>query len=277
MLRIALVQQKAGEDRQENVRRGLAALEEAAKAGARLVCFAELAFDRFVPQVRAEGDPAERAEPVPGPVTEAFAARAKELGVVVVLNLYERTSEGTYDASPVIDTDGRLLGVTRMIHITQYEHFYEQDYYTPGDRGAPVYDTAVGKVGVAICYDRHFPEYMRALALAGADLVVVPQAGSLGEWPEGLYEAELQVAAFQNGYFTALCNRVGEEDQLVFAGESFVCAPDGRVIARAPAGEETILYADVELSDTARSHARKLFLQHRRPGLYARWLEPPRD
>ncbi len=277
MLRIALVQQKAGEDRQENVRRGLAALEEAAKAGARLVCFAELAFDRFFPQVRAEGDPAERAEPVPGPVTEAFAARAKELGVVVVLNLYERTSEGTYDASPVIDTDGRLLGVTRMIHITQYEHFYEQDYYTPGDRGAPVYDTAVGKVGVAICYDRHFPEYMRALALAGADLVVVPQAGSLGEWPEGLYEAELQVAAFQNGYFTALCNRVGEEDQLVFAGESFVCAPDGRVIARAPAGEETILYADVELSDTARSHARKLFLQHRRPGLYARWLEPPRD
>ena len=210
-------------------------------------------------------------------MTEAFAARAKELGVVVVLNLYERTSEGTYDASPVIDTDGRLLGVTRMIHITQYEHFYEQDYYTPGDRGAPVYDTAVGKVGVAICYDRHFPEYMRALALAGADLVVVPQAGSLGEWPEGLYEAELQVAAFQNGYFTALCNRVGEEDQLVFAGESFVCAPDGRVIARAPAGEETILYADVELSDTARSHARKLFLQHRRPGLYARWLEPPRD
>ncbi len=277
MLRIALVQQKAGEDRQENVRRGLAALEEAAKAGARLVCFAELAFDRFFPQVRAEGDPAERAEPVPGPVTEAFAVRAKELGVVVVLNLYERTSEGTYDASPVIDTDGRLLGVTRMIHITQYEHFYEQDYYTPGDRGAPVYDTAVGKVGVAICYDRHFPEYMRALALAGADLVVVPQAGSLGEWPEGLYEAEMQVAAFQNGYFTALCNRVGKEEQLVFAGESFVCAPDGRVIARAPAGEETILYADVELSETARSHARKLFLQHRRPGLYARWLEPPRD
>ena len=273
-MRIALIQQKAGMDRQENVRRGLAALDEAAAAGARLVCFAELAFDRFFPQERAEGDPADRAETVPGPLTETFAERARELGVVVVLNLYERTPDGTFDSSPVLDADGRLLGVTRMVHITQYEHFYEQDYYTPGDRGAPVYETAVGRLGVAICYDRHFPEYMRALALAGADLVVVPQAGSVGEWPEGLYEAELQVAAFQNGYFTALCNRVGEEEHLVFAGESFVCAPDGRVIARAPAGEEAILYAEVDLTETARSHARNLFLKHRRPGLYPRWLGP---
>jgi N-carbamoylputrescine amidase len=73
-----------------------------------------------------------------------------------------------------------------------------------------------GRLGVAICYDRHYPEYMRALAIAGADLVVVPQAGVAGEWPEGLYEAEMQVAAFQNGYYTALCNRVGKEDQLAF-------------------------------------------------------------
>ena len=96
-----------------------------------------------------------------------------------------------------------------MVHITDYACFHEQGYYTPGDTGAPVYPTRAGRIGVAICYDRHYPEYMRALAVAGADLVVVPQAGAVGEWPDGLYEAEMRVAAFQNGYHVALCNRVG--------------------------------------------------------------------
>ena len=129
-----------------------------------------------------------------------------------------------------------------------------------------------GKIGVAICYDRHFPEYMRALALDGADLVVVPQAGAVGEWPEGLYEGEMRVAAFHNGYFIALCNRVGQEDCLDFAGESFVCDPDGTVIARASQGSDEILYADIDLAAIARSHARELFLRHRRPELYAAWV-----
>jgi N-carbamoylputrescine amidase len=161
-----------------------------------------------------------------------------------------------------------------MIHITEYDCFHEQGYYTPGDTGAPVYRTRAGNIGVAICYDRHYPEYMRALALAGADLVVVPQAGAIGEWPDGLYEAEMQVAAFQNGYFVALCNRVGAEDCITFGGESYVCAPDGRVIARAPAMEDMILTADLELSTTRDSHAHRLFLQHRRPELYGAWLSP---
>jgi N-carbamoylputrescine amidase len=113
---------------------------------------------------------------------------------------------------------------------------------------------------------------MRALALAGAELVVVPQAGAVGEWPDGLYEAELRVAAFQNGYFTALCNRVGAEECLDFAGQSFVCAPDGRVVASAPEGEDYILYADLDLAEVADSHARKLFLKDRRPELYSDWL-----
>ena len=138
--------------------------------------------------------------------------------------------------------------------------------------GVPVFDTAAGRVGVAICYDRHYPEYMRALAVKGAELVVVPQAGAVGEWPEGLYEAEMRVAAFQNGYFTALCNRVGPEECLTFGGESFVCAPNGSVVARAPAGVDTILYADVDLPKVAKSHARRLFMRDRRPELYAGWI-----
>jgi N-carbamoylputrescine amidase len=172
----------------------------------------------------------------------------------------------------VIDSDGSLLGRTRMVHITDYACFHEKGYYAPGDTGTPVFETTAGRIGVSICYDRHYPEYMRSLALSGAEVVIVPQAGSVGEWPDGLYEAELRVAAFQNGYFTALCNRVGAEECLEFAGESFVCAPDGRVMARAPLGEDAILFAELDLSEVARSHARELFLRDRRPLLYSDWL-----
>jgi N-carbamoylputrescine amidase len=274
-MRIALVQQRADPDKESNVSRGLAAMERAARGGAELVAFAELAFERFHPQRPAAGSPLSLAETIPGPTTDRFARKAKELGVVAVLNLYERDGEQAYDSSPVIDADGSLLGRTRMIHITDYPCFHEQGYYTPGDTGAPVYRTRAGAIGVAICYDRHYPEYMRALALAGADLVVVPQAGSAGEWPDGLYEGEMQVAAFQNGYFVALCNRVGAEECITFAGESFVCAPDGRVIARAAALDDALLPVEIDLSENERSHARRLFLQHRRPDLYPAWMAQP--
>ncbi len=273
-MRIALVQQRATTDKAANIERGLQAVDKAAAAGANLVCFAELAFEPFYPQCPAGPCPVELAEAVPGPMTDAFSRRAKQHGVVIVLNLYERGDrDRAYDCSPVIDADGRLLGRTRMVHITDYAGFYEQGYYTPGDTGVPVYDTKMGRIGVAICYDRHYPEYMRGLAVAGAQLVVVPQAGAVGEWPEGLYEAEMRVAAFQNGYFVALCNRVGEEDQLTFAGESFVCNPDGVVISRAPAAAETILYTDIDFGDIASSHAKKLFFRDRRPELYSEWLK----
>jgi N-carbamoylputrescine amidase len=274
-MRIALVQQSAKPDKESNVRRGLEALERAARAGASLVAFAELAFERFHPQRPAGADRLTLAEPVPGPTTDRFAAKAREFGIVTVINLYERDGPQAYDCSPVIDADGTLLGRTRMVHITDYPCFHEQGYYTPGDTGAPVYRTRAGTIGVAICYDRHYPEYMRALAVGGAELVVVPQAGAVDEWPEGLYEAEMRVAAFQNGYFTALCNRVGEEECLTFSGESFVCGPDGAVLARGPKLQEEIVYAEVDLAAVRQSHARRLFLQHRRPELYGRWVETP--
>jgi beta-ureidopropionase len=271
-MKIALIQQEATADREANRARGLAAAREAAARGAQVVCFAELAFDPFYPRERAAPDASALAEPVPGPTTESFRALAADLGVVIVLNLFEREGDRTFDTSPVIDADGTLLGATRMVHITDYEGFHEQDYYTPGDRGAPVYATACGRIGVAICYDRHYPEYMRALALGGAEIVFVPQAGTVGEWPEGLYEAEMRVAAFQNGYFVALCNRVGAEGRLVFAGESFLCDPMGRVLARAGRGRSEALLCDVDLGQAADSHARRLFLRDRRPDLYGAWL-----
>jgi predicted amidohydrolase len=271
-VKIALVQQHASHDKADNIARGLQAFDEAAANGAQVVVFAELAFERFYPQRPAGDDPHQLAEPVPGPLTEAFAERARRHGAAAVLNLYERDGRHAYDCSPVIDADGRLLGRTRMIHITDYACFHEQGYYEPGDTGAPVYRTKAGAIGVAICYDRHYPEYMRALKLNGAELVIVPQAGAVDEWPDGLYEAEMRVAAFQNGYFVALCNRVGAEACLTFAGESFVCAPDGVVLARAERLVDSILLADLDLRQVSSSHADRLFMRHRRPELYARWF-----
>ena len=267
-MRIALIQQHVGADRGANLRRGLAAAEQAAVDGARLIAFPELAFTPFYPRHPACGPPPlELAEEIPGPTTKAFVALAQRLGIVIVLNLYERDGERAFDSSPVINADGRLLGVTRMLHVAEMPGFHEQGYYEPGDRGVPVYQTAAGRVGVAICYDRHYPEVMRSLGLQGAELVVVPQAGAVGEWPDGLYEAELRVAAFQNGYFTALVNRVGREDGLEFAGESFVCDASGKVVARAPGAEDHVLIADIDLAEVARSHARRFFLRDRRPDL----------
>lgn len=271
-MKLALIQQHAGADREENLTRAVAATRRAARDGAELVAFAELAFTRFHPQHPATGDARALAEPVPGPTTDVFVKLARELGLVIVLNVFERDGDLAYDTSPVIDADGSILGRTRMVHVTEYPGFHEQQYYAPGNLGAPVYATAAGRVGVAICYDRHFPEYMRALGLGGADLVVVPQAGLAGEWAPGLFEAELAVPAFQNGYFVALCNRVGVEDRLTFAGESFVCGPDGRVRARAPGGEDAVLIADVDLSEGDRSHGRRTLMKDRRPELYGDWI-----
>ena len=269
---VALVQQAVTANLARNVERGVEAARRAAGQGAKVIVYPELAFTPFYPQTPPSIDVRSLAEPVPGPTTERFQSLARELGVVIVINVFERDGDQTFDCSPVIDADGSLAGRTRMVHITEYPCFHEQQYYTPGDRGAPVFETRAGRIGVAICYDRHFPEYMRALGLGGADLVLVPQAGLVDEWPDGFFEAEMQTAAFQNGYFIALCNRVGQEERLTFAGESFVCGPDGAVRARAPKGADAVLVAEIDLSDAARSHARRVLLKDRRPDLYADWL-----
>jgi beta-ureidopropionase len=269
-MKIALVQQHATKNVDDNLRRAVAAFNEAVAQGAELVAYAELGFLPFLPQIPAgeRPDAFAFAQPIPGPVTEEFAALAKKRGAVVVLNLFEKAGDRTFDASPVIDADGTLLGTTRMIHIMDGPGFHEQSYYAAGDRPRCVFETQVGKVGVAICYDRHFPEYMRGLGLLGAQVVVVPQAGVMDEWGEGLYEGELRIASFQNGYFAALCNRVGQEDILHFSGESFVTNPFGEVIARAPRDSDHILFADCDLGLIDRSFAKRHFLRDRRPEVY---------
>ena len=267
-MKIALIQQHASKDLEDNLNRGVESFKEAAEAGAKLIAFAELAFLRFLPQFPASPEAPQRAEPIPGRTTQIFSELAKKYGVVCILNMFETDGTKTYDASPVIDADGSILGVTRMAHIMEGPGFHEKGYYTPGENLTFVYDTRVGKVGIAICYDRHFPEYMRNLTLKGAELVIVPQAGAVDEWPEGVFEAELQIAAFQNGYYAALVNRVGKEEVLDFSGESYIVDPWGRILAQAPRSQDYILYADCDLDRIAECPAKKYFLRDRRPDLY---------
>jgi N-carbamoylputrescine amidase len=190
---------------------------------------------------------------------------------VVIPNLYEREGDKAYDTSAVLGPDGSLLGRTRMVHITDFACFHEKGYYSSGEDPPKVFETPFGRLAVVICYDRHYPESFRAAALGGAEVVFVPQAGAVDEWPPGVFEAEIQTAALQNGLFVALCNRVGREEQVEFAGESFVCGPSGAVLARAPRGERALLLCDLELDTLVGSPARRLFLADRRPDLYAAW------
>jgi N-carbamoylputrescine amidase len=269
---LALAQVRATPDRERNVERAIETISTAGQKGADLVVFPELAVDRFFPR-HPDADVDSIAEPIPGPTTERVARAARDAETAVVFNCYEEDERGRrYDASPVFDAEGDLLGVTRMVHVTDFENFHERAYYDPGDRGAPVYETAACRVGVAICYDRHYPEYMRALGVGGADLVTIPQAGLVDEWPGDLLEAEVRTAAFQNGYFGALCNRVGTEGDVTFSGESFVSDPEGNVIARGAAGEEDLVIADIDPDRCSDSTARTLFWRDRRPELYDEWL-----
>lgn len=270
-MEIALIQQFFPGDERAAFEQGLNAIKEAANAGAELVIFPELSFTSFYPQIPAserEETPLDLADPIPSPTTGTVADIAEQYGVVVVFNMLERDGDQTFNTSLVVDADGTVLGGTRMMHIPEFENFHEQGYYVPGDTGAPVYDTAVGRLGVATCYDRHYPEYMRALALQGAELVVIPQAGVVGEWPEGMFEAEVRAASFQHGYFTALANRVGQEGEMAFSGGSFVAAPSGRLVAEAPTGESILLLASVDLDRCQDAPARTLFLEDRRPDQY---------
>jgi predicted amidohydrolase len=191
-VRIALAQLAASPVRAANLARCLETMTAAREAGAELIAFPEVILDPFFPQYplqKSAGDAKalDLAEPVPGPTTEKVAERARELGLVTVFNLYELDDQGRrFDSSPVIDADGRLLGVTRMIHITDYEGFHERDYYHPGDRGVPVYETRVGRIGVAICYDRHYPEVMRALGSTRPRSAPPPSRTATSQpWPTG--------------------------------------------------------------------------------------------
>ncbi|MCW1821076.1 acyltransferase [Mycolicibacterium conceptionense] len=246
----------------------------AAAAGAQIVCFQELFHGPYFGIVQ---DPKyyEYAQAVPGPLTERFSALAKELGVVLVLPVYEEEMPGVYyNTAAVIDADGSYLGKYRKNHIPHVDRFWEKFYFKPGNLGYPVFDTAVGRVGVYICYDRHFPEGWREFGLAGAELVFNPSATKPG-LSNRLWELEQPAAAANNQYFVGANNRIGTEtgefgdDAVTFYGSSYFVDPRGNYVGdvASPDAEETVIRdLDLSLVRTVRNDWQ--FYRDRRPESY---------
>jgi N-carbamoylputrescine amidase len=268
MPRVALAQLAASPDREANLAAAIDAIHLSASQGAELICFPEMGFSRFFPQFRADPSFFDWAEPIPGPTTERLAAAAKQSGIVVVANIFERASPGEYyDSSPVIDADGTLLGRTRMVHIAEAPLFNEKFYYRPGPGEFSVFPSAAGPLGVAICYDRHYPEQLRILALRGCQILMVPLAAvSREQW--AMFEMELQVASFQNQYYSVVVNRAGWENEMEFIGRSFVTDPYGNVIARAADGTPDLLLVDLDLDEIDRARRVIPHFRDRRAELY---------
>lgn len=243
---------------------------DAAEQGARLVCFQELFTTGYFCQVQ-ECAYFAFAESVPGPTTERFQDLARQLSMVMVLPLYEQASDGVrYNTAVVIDADGTFLGKYRKAHIPNKLRFWEQFYFAPGDLGFPVFDTGAGRIGVSICYDKHFPEQWRTYGLAGAEVVVNPCALA-GPVSQQVWRIEAPAAALANGYFVASVNRVGRESFGAndFYGDSYVCDPLGRVVGDGYGGPEPALVVrDLDFDVITEARERLAFSRDRRPDLY---------
>ena len=269
-LRIALAQVAVGPERDDNVAKALGMMADAAGAGAQLIVFPEMSVDPFFPQYRADQRYFDWGVPVPGPLTDRFQEQAASLGLATVINIFERAAPGRYyDCSPVFDRDGEYLGKQRMTHILEGPGYNERYYYWEGDSGYPVFDVGPARIGVAICYDRHFPEGMRALALGGAEVIVVPTATAAMEAQfRAVWEVEMQAAAIANGLFVAVANRAGVDDTLTFFGQSFAVDPYGRVLTRAPEDDVALLVVDLDLDLIEQARRDMPFLRDRRPDTY---------
>lgn len=268
MLKIGLAQMRAEEDWEANLGRAMTLMEEGKGQGVQMICFPEVGLRRFFPQYRADRKYFEWAEPIPGPTTDKLSRKARELEMVVVVSVYEAGRPGAYyDSAAVIDADGSLLGVTRMMHIAEEPNYNEKFYYWPGDTGYPVYETAYADIGVAICYDCRFPEHMRALALGGAEVIFVPTAES-GDRILETWTIENQASSLANNVFVAVANRVGKEDQMTFVGRSYVTNPFGKVLSMAGGEEEELLAVDVDLTEVREARQIIPYMRDRRPETY---------
>jgi N-carbamoylputrescine amidase len=251
------------------------AAREAAAQGAQIIGFQEVFNAPYFCQVQ-EPEHYKWAESIPGPTTERFQALAEELGIVIVLPIYEVESAGFYyNTAVVIDADGSYLGKYRKHHIPQVKGFWEKFYFKPGNLGWPVFDTAVGKVGVYICYDRHFPEGWRALGLAGAEIVYNPSATSRG-LSAYLWQLEQPAAAVANEYFVAAINRVGVEEygDNDFYGTSYFVDPRGQFVGDVASDKaEELVVRDLDLDLIEEVRQQWAFYRDRRPDAYGPLVE----
>ncbi len=276
IVRAAIVQAKWTGDKESMIVANVAMAKEAASQGAQVLCFEELFYGPYFCQVQ---DPEYYgyAEPIPGPTTERMIQLAAETGMVVVAPIYEEEQPGVYyNTAVVIDADGRYLGKYRKTHIPQVKGFWEKYYFRPGNLGYPVFDTAVGRIGVYICYDRHFPEGWRALGLAGARIVFNPSATSRG-LSAYLWNLEQPSAAVANEYFVGAINRVGVEPlgENEFYGGSYFCDPRGQIVgAAASSTDDEVVVRDLDMKVLEEVRQLWAFYRDRRPDAYGPLVAP---
>ncbi|MBI3206944.1 MAG: acyltransferase [Myxococcales bacterium] len=251
-------------------------IEEAAKKGVQILGLQEI-FNGpyFCPSQDKRWY--EAAESIPGPTTELFQAIAKKHGMAIVLPLYEQEMRGVfYNTAAVIDADGKYLGKYRKQHIPQVAGFWEKYFFKPGNGGYPVFQTAFAKVGVYICYDRHFPEGARCLGLNGAEIVFNPSATVAGV-SQYLWKIEQPAHAVANGYFVAASNRVGTEAPWnigKFYGTSYFVNPRGQIVAEASEDKDELVVADLDLNLIDEVRQAWQFFRDRRPDAYQELVEP---
>ena len=277
VVRAAIVQTEWTGDKDSMIKKNADYAREAAQKGAQVMCFQELFYGPYFCQVQ-ENEHFEYAEPIPdGPTTKLMQDLAKETGMVLVVPIFEMEQEGFYyNTAAVIDADGTYLGKYRKNHIPHVKGFWEKFYFRPGNMGYPVFNTAVGKVGVYICYDRHFPEGWRALGLNGAKIVFNPSATSRG-LSMYLWNLEQPASAVANEYFIGAINRVGKEPfgDNDFYGSSYFVDPRGQIIGESASDtEEELVIRDLDLDLIEEVRQQWAFYRDRRPDAYGDLVAP---
>ncbi len=292
-MKVGLIQQRNTSDIEANVRKLQTRVREAAAAGAELIVLQELHNGLYFCQTE---DTAlfDLAEPIPGPSTESFGALARELGVVIVLSLFEKRAPGLYhNTAVVLERDGSIAGMYRKMHIPDDPAYYEKFYFTPGDLGFEPINTSVGRLGVLVCWDQWYPEAARLMAMRGAEVLIYPTA--IG-WESSDTEAEKRRQkeawvtvqrghAVANGLPVVTVNRTGHEPDpsgqtrgIEFWGNSFVAGPQGELLAELPNSEEMVQVVDVDLKRSEQVRRWWPFFRDRRidafSGLTQRFLFP---
>jgi beta-ureidopropionase len=276
IVRAALVQSKWTGDKGSMIKANVALARQAAEQGAQVLCFQELFYGPYFCQVQ---DPEyfSYTESIPGPTSELMQELARETHMVLVVPIYEIEQEGVlYNTAFVIDADGTYLGKYRKHHIPQVKGFWEKYYFRPGNLGYPIFQTAVGPIGVYICYDRHFPEGWRALGLAGAKIVFNPSATSRG-LSAYLWNLEQPAAAVANEYFVGAINRVGVEElgDNNFYGSSYFVSPRGQMIGEpASDSQSECIVRDLDMNELTEVRHTWAFYRDRRPDSYGELVTP---
>jgi beta-ureidopropionase len=275
-VRAAVIQANANMSKEEAVEKHVELVGKAAADGAQVTCLQEIFHG---PYFCAEQDPKwyDTAERDDGPTVTRMREVAKQHAMVLVVPFYEEEQPGVYyNSAVVIERDGTVVGKYRKTHIPHVGPcFWEKFYFKPGNLGYPVFDTSVGRLGLIICYDRHFPEIARALGLKGAELVFNPSA-TVESLSKYLWELEQPAHAVANGYWIAAINRVGTEEPLnsaKFYGSSYFCDPRGQIVAKASESEDEVLVHDVDLEMNRQVRNTWQFLRDRRPELYGELTE----